>query len=38
MLIVKELLEAFRDSFVSLDSEPLEAVTTPKSTIIHIDR
>lgn len=33
MLIAKELLEAFRDSFVNLDSEPLEAVTTPKSTI-----
>ena len=33
MLIAKELLEAFRDSFINLDSEPLEAVTTPKSTI-----
>ena len=33
MLIANELLEAFRDSFVNLDSEPLAAVTTPKSTI-----
>ena len=33
MLIAKELLEAFRDSFVNLDSEALAAVTTPKSTI-----
>ena len=33
MLVAKELLEAFRDSFLNLDSEPLAAVTTPKSTI-----
>ena len=33
MLIAKELLDSFRDSFVNLDSEPLAAVTTPKSTI-----
>ena len=33
MLGAKELLEAFRDSFLNLDSEPLAAVTTPKSTI-----
>jgi len=33
MLIANELLEAFRESFVNLDSEPLAAVTTPKSTI-----
>ena len=33
MLIAKELLEAFRDSFLNLESEPLAAVTTPKSTI-----
>jgi len=33
MLIAKELLEAFRDSFLNLDSEPLAAVTTSKSTI-----
>ena len=33
MLIAKELLEAFRDSFLNHDSEPLVAVTTPISTI-----
>lgn len=33
MLIAKELLDSFRDSFVNLDSEPLAAVTAPKSTI-----
>ena len=32
MLIAKELLEAFRDSFVNLDSEPLEAATAQKIT------
>ena len=33
MLIAKELLEAFRNSFLNHDSEPLVAVTTPISTI-----
>ena len=33
MLIAKEFLDAFRDSFLNLDSEPLSAVTTPKSKI-----
>ena len=35
MLIAKELLEAFRDSFLNHDSEPLVAVTTPISTIVE---